>query len=220
MHGIDVVGWIGEKRLGVERKFGHSHKPCITSVHVSFIMDLAIYIPFNGHWKESLRISISDVTRMSARPLKWLRFLCYIILNSTGHVYRDMYAADIHEPGTEEDYDAPVTSSEYYYLPGWLFFVLVWKFGDAQRKSDEDDDDYNAADVAGIKTQGCTSAKLATNSRPDYVAFVDAVNDRDGGRCRFTNVPSHYLQRAHIIPYSKGFEVGIYILIRYLTANI
>ena len=97
--------------------------------HLSLVLLIwmAIYIPFNGHWKESLRIPISDVMRMSPRPLKWLRFLCYIILNSTGHVYRDMYAADMHEPGTEEDYDAPVTSSEYYYLPGWLFFSTRMK---------------------------------------------------------------------------------------------
>lgn len=79
---------------------------------------LLLYLPFRGYWKESLEIPMSDVTRMSAKPLKWLRFLSYLIINSPGHLYSDMAAADNHEEGTEADYDSLVIGTEYYYLPG------------------------------------------------------------------------------------------------------
>jgi hypothetical protein len=77
-----------------------------------------VYMPFGGDWIDSLEIPIHEAKRMSTKPLIWLRFVCNIIINSSGHLYSDLAAADLHEAGTEIDYNSDVIGDEYYYLPG------------------------------------------------------------------------------------------------------
>jgi hypothetical protein len=96
--------------------------------------NLAIFLPLDGKWVESLVIPKAAVTRMSTRPHKWLRFLCYSILNSTGKlcVEEDL---EIEEQEEEEDpsehptlrllevaYNDVELEDEYYYDPGqhWI----------------------------------------------------------------------------------------------------
>ena len=79
-----------------------------------------------------------------------------------------------------------------------------------KQKTADDDDEYHPADLAGLKTQGCTSAIAPLMTRPGYTEFLNAVNNRDGGRCRFTgDNMAVYLQKAHLVPHSKGFKVRL-----------
>jgi hypothetical protein len=88
---------------------------------------------------------------------------------------------------------------------------LLLNRSDANGKSD--DDNYRPADFAGLKTQGCTSANQVLSTRDGYTQFATAVNNCDGGVCRFCRVDdSLYLQKAHLVPYSKGFEMSVIIL--------
>ena len=78
-----------------------------------------VYIPFDGKWMESFNIPILDFNRMSSKPLRWLRFLCYIFVNVEGDLYDSMESADLGGP--EVDYDAGAAGHEYYFSPGSSF---------------------------------------------------------------------------------------------------
>lgn len=71
---------------------------------------------FKHNWIDAFTIPTTDLTRMSTRPLKWLRFLCYIVLNSKGRLFPNKRSAE--ERGDEVDYNSTECRRRYYYRPG------------------------------------------------------------------------------------------------------
>ena len=119
---------------------------------------------------------------------------------------------DAESQAHEVDYNNANLLHEYHYLPGQLHHVwnrLNADFGNF----DNEEGDYYVVDAAGLKTRGCASVAQSLNglnTRPGYANFTNAVTTRDVGTCGFSgeNAPI-FVQKAHILPFSKGSEVSI-----------
>ena len=75
---------------------------------------LSLYLPFGDHCIKALIVPKSTVMRMSTKPLKWLRFLGYLVLNAEGKLYDKPNNSD----AGSVDYSDDDLHSEYYYDPG------------------------------------------------------------------------------------------------------
>ena len=84
-------------------------------------MAVSIFMHFNDGWVKALTIPTADVIRMSTMPLKWLRFLCYIVLHTAGRFFPNQ--DDAESQAHEVDYNNANLLHEYYYLPGQLHQV-------------------------------------------------------------------------------------------------
>ncbi|THH15989.1 hypothetical protein EW146_g4564 [Bondarzewia mesenterica] len=144
---------------------------------------LTIKIHEDGTRSSALRVPITDLERLSVRPLKWLRFVAYAIMGVQGELY--------HMPGPSElegevvNYAEPSVNhlqSEYYFVPSrFLVDGLI------------DDQAMNFSVMSSVG-----SARLHN--------FWTEVAERDGDCCIFTGFSKPLCIAAHIIPHAKGDE--------------
>jgi len=77
-----------------------------------------IHLHVNSSYIPFLSIPLSDVRRLSLRPLKWIRFVMFSICGARGHL-------SATPDGLPVDYDSTETNAEYYYKSDGKFFLYV-----------------------------------------------------------------------------------------------
>jgi hypothetical protein len=69
-----------------------------------------LWILFNNAYMRALSIPIKKCTRFSVNPLKWLRFLGYVIYGQQGHISLEAGGLEV------DDYESEVNPGSYYFI--------------------------------------------------------------------------------------------------------
>ena len=156
---------------------------------------IELLIRINNTFIPVLTIPIDDCNRFALKPLCWLRFLGYTIYGSPGHIST---APD----GLPVDYRLAVRGGDHYYFTSPGIFIHV---GGGVMLTIQ-------IATARLLDNQCINDRISiADSTESCVGFRASLKDRDG-TCIVTDAPSVYCDGAHILPHSKGSEVGLSFL--------
>ncbi|KAM6493156.1 hypothetical protein JOM56_011290 [Amanita muscaria] len=141
------------------------------------MVDIYLKVDNSNTFLHFLSIPLSDIHRLSIRPLKWIRFVAFSICGSHGHL-RSTTAVN----ALPVDYNNSnlVESSTYYYIPEQPCAFI---------------------NQNGLTDQNqITSPELTQQQR----TFCQNVKGHHGQKCVFTGERALCCDATHIIPRSKG----------------
>ncbi|KAJ7484543.1 hypothetical protein FB451DRAFT_87174 [Mycena latifolia] len=152
-----------------------------------------LHVPFKGLHAPVVSIPVDDLTRLSAKPMKWLRFLGWAIHGTTGYVSETFNGSPVDDGLSSGAIRAnpAILKTDYYYLStGLARFV----------------------DVRGLRD--CTTT--AQHGKGQGIRFFKYLLLRRDKGCFFRRwarmyryIPPEFLVAMHIIPHSKGDYIEV-----------
>ncbi|KAH9965207.1 hypothetical protein BC827DRAFT_1382322 [Russula dissimulans] len=140
------------------------------------MVEIEIFLSFNGVQISFLSIPRSDIERLAIFPFRWIRYVMFTICGARG----DLSATP---EGTPVDYDRTEFADDentYYYLP--------------------------SENCAFVDHLGSNDRYTSTAHTPRRHNFRDDVIRRDGDACVVTQATQAVCDAVHLIPWSKGDE--------------
>jgi hypothetical protein len=152
-----------------------------------------LLLRLNNRSEVALSIPLAQCTTFAITPLKWLRFLGFVIYGRQGYLSTSMN-------GTELDYTAHIEARSYYFISdGKLDSYTLRSFPTLLLT-------FSAepcfADVDAIDNRTSSASDFSTG-RAD---FRRKLITRDA-TCVLTGDPPQFCDAYHIIPHSKGDDV-------------
>ena len=154
--------------------------------------NVKLLLCFNNTSKLALSIPLAECTHFALTPLKWLRFLGFIIYRRQGHLSTSVN-------GPELDYTAEIEARSYYFISNGKLHsctlrspLTLLTFSGEPR----------LADVNAIDNRTSNASELSTG-RAD---FGQKLIERDG-TCVLTGDRPFYCDACHFLPHSKGDTV-------------
>ncbi|KAI9457852.1 hypothetical protein HD554DRAFT_2197886 [Boletus coccyginus] len=135
-----------------------------------------LWMYLDGSSKLALSIRLMNV-EPSPSPLKWLRFLGFVIYGRQGYI-------SVSTNGPELDYTENIEARSYHFI------------------SDGNEPRFIDVDAMGNKTQSTSASEPSTRKR----SFRQVLISRDG-TCAMTGVDASFCEGCHLIPRSKGDSV-------------
>lgn len=148
----------------------------------------------------SLVIPLSDVNKLTAKPIKWLHYLGWVVLGLDGHISDTRGGEAVPEDTNLED-----VPTLYYVVPASKLRGVFVCLSTHYSLLSYVDSTLNSAVETNLANSRSRSGASSTTSTRDN-EFRDLLIRRDQ-----TTIISHYVlgvEAAHIIPLSRGDEVS------------
>ncbi|KAI9449291.1 hypothetical protein HD554DRAFT_2290294 [Boletus coccyginus] len=151
--------------------------------------EVKLVLCFNGSSKVALSIPLAESKTFAVKPLKWLRYLGFIIYGRQGYISKFMN-------GSELDYTEEIEARSYYFVSdGELDFYTLRSFLTLLTFSGEP----RFVDVDAMDNRTSSASDISTGT----TGFRAALVERDG-TCVLSGFPPSFCHACHLIPHSKG----------------
>ena len=151
-----------------------------------------------------LSIPLSDVLRLSIRPLKWLRYVMFSICGARGEL-----STGPEGPVVDYETTALVDDRIYYYITSGKVSCCT-RDGCSPRHIPVSPELCHFIDYQGLNDRVTTTTHSDQSS--GCTEFRDRILERDGSTCVVTHEVVEGCDAAHLIPGSKTDEVAFMII--------
>jgi hypothetical protein len=177
---------------------------------LSDITEVTLWFKFSvdGDWIPTLAIPIEDFSNYTLQPLKWLRFLGFVIYGRQGVLLTDRAGPPVNEDMVSAE---SLPGSYYYSSPGEQISPTLETYSSIMV------DPPQLVNVEALNDRQSDTMSFASSSRAE---FVREVVQRDE-TCVLTSARRRICDAAHLIPHSKGDAVrSFFFLILTLSKGI